>query len=641
MKRDNIKLSVFIIPLVFLVLGVKYSDEFYYIATLLSFLFCLIFSISGKDKRATIGLPQITLKPTFSTLVQKTKSLKELIIKRRHSPEESSTKTLTGNLLLNKATQVFFVVSTLLFSVNTIFFLPEINSTTHAFLEYYLSYFKQAEEYSLGFAISFLLVISVFLLVIQKRERRLSVGNIAKNASIYFFAVLLGFQAALVVGYLYAFTQVTYIALEFNSGYTKNQIISDTDEIAKRIKSTKSTPEIAYFNFPYKKSLVLLKLRNDSGFYGKTLASSMPDSLYNTINISPSSLYFVNDTLLITELKEQPLEKVSPVLGKVMVKATLKDKNIKEHAKIAILNRQEYLKLREEQINEDIQKLNEGIAEIEREISIAASYVAESRQSLQESENFLANSESNKESLYNECKTAGETFLGDFYRYYSDDECNSFRAEWDRTVNAARADQDEIRSALSHNQNVLSEYQGIREYIVESREFVESTKDMTPHELGIFLPGEEIKIALDSTNPDAAYGYLSTLVHEYLHYTTYVSEEKRLDHFFEEGLTEYFARKIVKQQINYTENVGYPVAVKLIEEITKKIPEDKLLTIYFTKDQKQLEYLLDEAYGKNFYADSSVYFSTINYLPFDESLKAANTVMVRIDGKKISAAHLQ
>ncbi|MBI5123091.1 hypothetical protein HZA75_04515 [Candidatus Roizmanbacteria bacterium] len=466
---------------------------------------------------------------------------------------------------LNKAVLGFLIISSLFFTGITIFLLPESKSNINILFQFYLGFGIFATKYLyiiLGVFIASLLGVGV---LVWKKYHSHHLKSLVKllsvKISIVLAVLIIGFHLGFGIPYLVATAQAGYVVIGSNMGIIPGKIVTDANEISKKIQSSKSMPHVVYYDYSYKKSLVLVRLNAKPSFYSSNLIISVPDFVFEKLSAPQAAILLVDDKLLITELKEDVLEKLSPTLGKLLIKNTFKDKNIKSDSKISLLNRQEYLKLREKQINEQIKKLDDEIVEVDKEINITYGYISENKKQLQEADDFLANSETKKTATYNECKSAGENYEGHFYRYYTDDQCNSILAEWDKIVREVSGQTGEIRSALSNNQRVLADYQSTRAYTVQARNFVNEYKNITPDELGIFLPEKDIKIALDSNNPDVFNGYLATLVHEYLHYTTYVSDERELDHFFEEGLTEYFAKKIMKKQLNYSENIGYPVAV--------------------------------------------------------------------------------
>jgi hypothetical protein len=131
-------------------------------------------------------------------------------------------------------------------------------------------------------------------------------------------------------------------------------------------------------------------------------------------------------------------------------------------------------------------------------------------------------------------------------------------------------------------------------------------------------------------------------MHEYLHYASYISDDKKLsDVFFEEGLTEYFARQIIKDDLNISTNIGYPVSAKILDQMTKRISESELADIYFSKDQDRLEKLLDRTYGENFYKNTGIKFLNLQYASSpDLALKIANEIMKNIGGNPLKEKDL-
>ena len=145
---------------------------------------------------------------------------------------------------------------------------------------------------------------------------------------------------------------------------------------------------------------------------------------------------------------------------------------------------------------------------------------------------------------------------------------------------------------------------------------------------------------MDYTSSNTLADYLSTLVHEYFHYTSYVSEETVLPGFFEEGLTEYFARKAIKQELNISTQLGYPVLVKIIEKIVDDIGEDELKEIYLTKNTDRLIGILNEKYGDTFYNESELYFTLLPFLPAEDQLTVANNILIRIGGNQLNSDNI-
>jgi hypothetical protein len=280
---------------------------------------------------------------------------------------------------------------------------------------------------------------------------------------------------------------------------------------------------------------------------------------------------------------------------------------------VKVLGRQEYLKYREDKINEQIEKIDKYITEAQKNVNILYTGISNSKGNISSSQANISDSISKRDSFYSWCVNAGyySYYLNQFYRSYSDEYCNSGREEWNVII--AKYDQNikENQNYLAYAQKELPQYQAILQQFKDIRDSTNQQKSSTPYELGLFEPDNEIRIALDETSSNRLADYFSTLVHEYYHYTSYVSHEKVLPQFFEEGLTEYFARKSIVKTLSISTNEGYPGLVVIINEMAKKISDEKLLDIYLTKNYEALVGELNSAYGEKFYADSSLYFDVI------------------------------
>lgn len=213
----------------------------------------------------------------------------------------------------------------------------------------------------------------------------------------------------------------------------------------------------------------------------------------------------------------------------------------------------------------------------------------------------------------------------------------------DDYVSSLSAELKTLKRRNKPKEQLLAEYQYYATFFKNQKIALSSLKQTAPHELGVFENRDSIKLVFDTTNPHAIANYVATLTHEYLHYASFVNDEQRFDNsFFEEGLTEYFARAAVKDALQTDTNLGYPVQAKIIKEMTNIIPESELAEIYFTKDEVALEKALDRVYGDNFYQNNQVIFETLQYASnAKQVLKLANDIMKRINGTPLTEKDLK
>lgn len=179
---------------------------------------------------------------------------------------------------------------------------------------------------------------------------------------------------------------------------------------------------------------------------------------------------------------------------------------------------------------------------------------------------------------------------------------------------------------------ILSAYQYYEAYFKMQKEKMQNATEHIPNELGVFNHPDTIRIVFNASNPPRIIDYFAILAHEYLHYASFVSEEKRFtSSFFEEGLTEYFARNTIHKSFSTQTNLGYPVQVKIILAMTNMLTESELAEIYFMKDEDALARALNRVYGDHFYEENYILFETLQYTSDPkEMLQLANTIMEQI-----------
>ena len=96
-------------------------------------------------------------------------------------------------------------------------------------------------------------------------------------------------------------------------------------------------------------------------------------------------------------------------------------------------------------------------------------------------------------------------------------------------------------------------------------------------------------------------------------------------------MTEYFAREIIKEGLGIETNLGYPLNIKILRQMEKRILERDFADIYFSGDREELEKLMDKVYGKGFFKNNIVQLETLQYTSKPEQLvKLANSFMQKI-----------
>ena len=515
------------------------------------------------------------------------------------------TKGLSKNIIFYYYSNLVNFILTNINIAYILFFLLLILALGVYFTE---SYIKSYKSISTKFLLSFL--ISLFSLL---------------------FGFFLSFPLLIVTGFIH---------LNFIGGYSSlnphSSISYGASEVMSRLNQMRKPPTILQTDDIAEDVLTLLtknQIYKFSSYYSTYLLDYIPDNLIYKPIVPNVSLLMFEDKLLFRNIDKDDVKEISPDLGKLLVMDYLKGRYVKDKPSVSVLGRQEFLQLREKQINSDIEKIDDSIIQIKNNIEMLNNRIEKSNQMIKSNEDGLLTSISSRDVEYSMCLTAGYTgYYGEFYRFYTDQYCTNRKNYWDIVMAEYQKNINDWKQELEKNQNLLSINLETEKMFEDRKVFWAGQKESTIFELGIFYPPNNITIAIDYTSNEKLPVYLSTLVHEYFHYTSYVSEERDLPRFFDEGLTDYFSKKTYKSD----PLIGYPVIVAVITQIAEKIPEDILQKIYLTKDKPGLVYLLNKNYGDNFYKDYEVYFDYLPYLDIEYQIKVADDIMSRIGGSKIT-----
>ena len=435
-----------------------------------------------------------------------------------------------------------------------------------------------------------------------------------KNLPVYIISVILGGS---LLGYvllcIIAVVQLNSMALVLDLHPQLAGMETDKSTIAKVLQVTNKAPEVIVADPKNIASAIATATSGTKNFYGKYALPSIPSFLILPVKESAGDLFFFDNTLVIGNFNAADMQVLSPLIGYQFVKSYFETRDIASYPKVTIMSNEEYGAKRKEeedkkllQIDEQQGRVNKGIATISASIEIDKDKIEENR------------------TLFNQLRSHKKITAGVVRQI------NNNLGDWgDR---------------LGRDQELLGEYTYYAAFFQKQKESVRVQRGNISHELGVFEPNSTIRIVrLHVDNQPAMIGYLETLVHEYLHYASFVSKIRRLkDPFFEEGLTEYFARAVIKDRLHVETHSGYPVQVKIIGQMVQQIPEDKFAEIYFTKDQEGLERMLDRFYGDNFYRDNAIIFYALQYdSDPQEVLKLANILMKKVGGQQLRDKDLQ
>lgn len=531
-------------------------------------------------------------------------------------------------------------ISTLFFLV-LIFFQENIKPSNLLF-SYYLSLINIFEKNPV-----LVIVLLVVILLSSKglrnihynQRRRIKNKSIQHHVQNPLMLLILSAHFALLFSLIFAFLHLNFLSLQVNLAPQSAGIIMG-DKVVEILKSIDKPPFIQEINkSQVNKEILAIKInsKNTNSFYLDQIILSIPKELIIPLNINKQNLIFLDNNLLISELNEKDLAAISPVLGNLLVKDYFKPRYIKNYPILRVLGRQEFIKVQDEQIDKQLSYIDNILNLAQPYIDQDYANVANDKSKIAYNQDGLNSDVSYRDWQYSNCLSAGyyDYFTGMFIKYYYQGYCDQLRQSWDNRINQWQKNIDDLTQQLNYDEGTLNQDLNIIQSIKNYRSLVENQKNLTPQEYGVTYDTNKIDIALDWTNAKSLTAFLETLTHEYLHYTSYVSEEKVLPIYFEEGITEYYARKVIKKELGQDTNFGYPLLEKVMGTLLAKLPQNDLEEAYFTKDSNSLEYIINKTYGDKFYENNQLNFISLFYGSSDDALKSANDIMKKIDGSKI------
>lgn len=460
----------------------------------------------------------------------------------------------------------------------------------------------------------------------------------------------------------FAFGEVALLEYKLYQHPLENDLIWDSEIIVEQLSDRHDAPRIIIVGGDIHKKIVaeIIKERQRGHFYKKVVLEEVL-TLYPVSFAIPEKGAFVlyQDKLYIRNFEGAAFQSISPTLGRLLVKNTFSDRDIKEVPFIEVLTLDKYKDFRIHQINTHlrylvslIEKLNAVIESINEDIAKAKSNVNyyKSRATSAYAIGDLTYSSCMRAEI---CRTTWiPRTCGYYYVYscdipllsceprYSPSYCDNEREYYYRQGDEFIDEANYWVGQYNYNVEWYNKFAAYRDQTKLAQEATEDSKKSIPYELGVFFPKNNIKIALSSTKASKAAEYLSTLFHEYLHYTSFVSEDKQLPKFFEESLTEYFSRKVQRNALGSELNLGYPLMTTFISRLVEDIPQHDLEDMYFSKDSEKLYAILNERFGKDFYQKNEFYFDLLPYMSTNMGLEMTNGILEKVKLQRIEPDEL-
>lgn len=439
----------------------------------------------------------------------------------------------------------------------------------------------------------------------------LTVFLVKKTISLILFA----FFTSIVLVFILAFIDLNIIAVK------PYGIFTDIDQINTHLLKYKLAPKIIAID--KKAKLATYEIAKQSAgtnnLFGKHILSFIPpEFILSPQNVQPDFI-LIDDKLIISRISPDQIKTLSPTLGYLFVQNYFTQLSIKSFPKVELLSDEDYKKYRRDDFLDKLKLVD--IYQQATKDSIAT---------------YSANLTSRQLQIIG--------LQSQIAKIYAD--LNSGAKDRDTKYNQVSEinnQLDTLKSDLTDIQVKIADAATLSAFFSAQTQLGEKLINNIPSERGVFYPPDQIKLSLPDSNPHTVADYLVNLIHEYLHYASYVDNDHKLNNpFFEEGLTEFYARQIIDRHLNIQTNLGYPVLNIIFTKLTKNLPDSDLLEIYFTKNEPALIRIVNQVYGQNFYQDNANLLLAIQSTnDRAKLLPLANLLMSKIKGPQLTEDDLK
>lgn len=528
--------------------------------------------------------------------------------------------------------KLFIILTTLVFLLATF-----LGTSSLHIPNPFIAYVFYTLDFVLAYFPLFFISFCVGLFLIIRNQPLDKKSYLQQIVLISAFQVFVGFIAsaffAFVLLFILGVIELNIFSVVMNANPKMLGVITDVKQITKTLQTFSHPPKIIPSDRQPQKEVAAIATATvgTTNFYADNILSSIPNWIVLPIKKTSSSLALIDNYLIVTSINVKDMQTISPVIGNLFVREYFADRPIKFYPKVTVMTDKQYLTFRNLDAKGKLAKINIELQKMEENISTISATIKNDQDTIITNQKLQSDSMKQRDKEYNTCLSTGTYIKGLFQPKYTKDYCQQILDTWNSTVTSQAAIEQKATLKLQQDQQLLKDYQYYDTFFKAQKAILAISTNSIPAELGVFQPKDNIKIVVASSNSHDIADYFETLVHEYLHYASY-TEGKRLDSsFFEEGLTEYFARQTIRDNLDIDTDLGYPVAVKVISALTRRIAEADFENIYFSKDEVGLEHELNLAYGDNFYKNTIVQFESLQYTSDpQQSLNIANSIMKKI-----------
>lgn len=492
-------------------------------------------------------------------------------------------------------------------------------------------------EHVIFFIIGCIIIFFFLLRSHHKNTKQISYNFLYRSIFQVCALVITSEFLALVGLFLIAWFQLNSYALIMDLNPSILGVTTDTKTIVIKLQHTTIPPVIIPRDMSSQKQAAALAMTTaGSNFYSNIIIPAASNILIIPIKKFSSNFFFLENTLIVNRI-DSDAQKISPILGFLFVQNYFPTRHIRSFPHIFVMNQKQFIASQENTDKEKLVTVATDIQKMEDGISSFSAQIQQDNDAITTAQQLTTTSMNQRNKEYDTCLSTGHYDNNIFIHTYTKEHCQTILDVWDVTLTQRGNDEKKVTAQLEKDQEQLKEYEYYDNFFKTQKTLMNITSAGIPDELGVFQAPNTIQIVATNSVAD----FFEDLCHEYLHYASYTPGKRFDSSFFEEGLTEYFARQVIADAMHETFHGAYPAQVIIITALTKRIAQPDLEQFYFTKDEIGLEKALNLAYGDTFYKDNYVYFESLQYTSDPQQIvQLTNTILHNMGEKPIQEKDL-
>ena len=435
MKKHIFKLISLILELFFIFIGFKTNDYSFFV---ISGLFVL-FSISQQIPKKFFKKKLIKIKP--KTILKSQKVQKDV--------SEKDNYKIKKIILISVPLLTYFIII-------GIYFLTSYEQSKLGLVKYYWSLVLFLSEH---LAITIPIVIFTLLLCFLTFKKKINLLLTRKRFFTFIFSFFISFFTSLIFILLISILQILSIGILSRINPNFISITTNTDQIKEKIKNNDDIPLIVGAD-NNSDTLIVENYRliwKTSQFYNNNLLKTLPKNIFSIIKNPDSPIFFYKNYLVIKTIDKDTIQKISPLISKKIIGKYFDNKYIRNEPNVEVISRQDYLKYRDEQFDEQLKDIQSAIDEIKKQIRFTNSKIAEAKSSISTLQEYIILNSRYRDEEYNKCISETYTYYGFYsnytYRVNSDQYCNQQKNNRNTQNESYQNSIDEYTKNLKYYQN--------------------------------------------------------------------------------------------------------------------------------------------------------------------------------------------